>query len=256
MTSVSAEGLTVTVAGRIATVILQRAPVNALSLSLCRSLTATISGLGADPAICVVILTGAGSRAFCAGLDLRETQETPDVEPVRAAAVRDLYKTVYQCAVPVIAAVNGPALGAGAVLASVCDVRLALPGATFGLPEITVGRIGGAAHHARVLPQGLLRRMVLTGTPLTADEAHRAGLVDEVSDDVVGAANTLAQLLAAKGRVGLAAAKRTLNAIEGLEFEAGYAIEQAENARLRETDDAKEATRAALEKRAPVFKGR
>ena len=105
-----------------------------------------------------------GTRAFCAGLDLKEfLAAKPEEDPERAKIVRRTFSAVRHCAIPVIAAVNGPALGAGCVLASVCDIRIAAATATFGLPEINVGRCGGGAHMGRYVPQGMLRKMFFTG---------------------------------------------------------------------------------------------
>jgi enoyl-CoA hydratase len=159
--------------------------------------------------------------------------------------------------VPVIAAIEHAAIGAGSVLATVCDIRVAAQSATFMLPEINVGRIGGAAHHGRLLPQGTLRRMVYTGAPMSAEEAHRLGFVDElVPSDGLAAALKLATAIAAKSPLGIRGAKRSLNQLEYLTVEAGYAREQEQSALLRHTEDAREAVRAVMEKRPPVFKGR
>jgi enoyl-CoA hydratase len=250
-------GLSTDLSGPVATVTIDQPPVNALSLALCEEIAATFAGFAHSDTVHCVILTGAGTRAFCAGIDLREVQQSPDQEPLRASARRTMYEAVYTCAVPVIAAVNGPCLGAGSVIASVCDIRLAAAWATFGLPEITVGRIGGAAHHARLIGQGALRRLVFTGRPASAADAYRLGLVDEVVEgDLLAAARALAGEIAAKSPLGLRVAKQALNEIESRTVAEGYALEQAHNARLMETADAREATRALLEKRAPVFTGR
>ena len=149
-----------------------------------------------------------GTRAFCAGLDLKEfLAATPEQDPERAKIVRRTFSAVRHCAIPVIAAVNGPALGAGCVLASVCDIRLAAPNATFGLPEINVGRCGGGAHMGRHMPQGLLRRMFFTGKPIGAEEAQRFGFVDEIvpADGPDAGGDELAETIAAQGAARLAA---------------------------------------------------
>jgi enoyl-CoA hydratase len=157
----------------------------------------------------------------------------------------------------VIAAVNGPALGAGQVLASVADIRIASERATFGTPEINVGRCGGGAHLGRLVPPGMLRLMYFTGEPISAWEAHRVGLVDQLvsAKRLMPAARELAQTIAAKSPLGLRLAKEALNRAEWLPVEDGYALEQQYSTRLMATDDAREAARAAVEKRSPVFKG-
>src|SRR5437667_12146873 len=166
--------------GKIVTVMLNRPPVNALTLVLYQQIAETFEALGTRTDVHCAIFTGAGTRAFCAGLDLKEfLAATPEQDPERAAIVRRTFSAVRHCAIPVIAAVNGPALGAGCVLASVCDIRIATSTATFGLPEINVGRCGGGAHIGRHVPQGMLRKMFFTGRPISAEEAYRIGLVQE-----------------------------------------------------------------------------
>src|SRR5271170_2105934 len=156
--------LVVETVGKIVTVTLDRPPVNALTLAMYGQVADAFDAIGARTDVHCAIFTGRGRRAFCAGLDLREfLAATPEQDPERAAIVRRTFGAVRNCAIPVIAAVNGPALGAGAVLASVCDIRIAASTATFGLPEINVGRCGGGAHLGRHVPPGVLRKMFFTG---------------------------------------------------------------------------------------------
>jgi enoyl-CoA hydratase len=251
--------LVVDSAGKIATVAIDRPPVNALTLALYDRIADTFEELGKRADINCVVFTGRGTKAFCAGLDLREfLAATPDQDPQRAAIVRRTFTSVRRCAIPVIAAVNGPALGAGAVLASVCDMRIAATNATFGLPEINVGRCGGGAHIGRLIPQGILRKMFFTGRPISAQDAFRIGLVEEVvpPDQLMSSALQLAGVIAEKAPLGLRLGKKALNEIEFLPVEEGYAREQGYSTQLMHTQDAREATRAVVEKRAPVFVGR
>lgn len=243
----------------IAVVTLDRPPVNALTMELYRHIAETFEALGdGDGAHCAVF-TAAGTRAFCAGLDLNEfLAASADDDPARAAVVRRTFAAVRNCAIPVIAAVNGPALGAGCVLASVCDIRFATDNATFGLPEINVGRCGGGAHLGRLIPQGLLRRMFFTGQAIDAEEAWRAGLVDRIvgQNELLPSVLELAGIVAKKSPLGLRYGKKALDEAEFLPVEEGYAREQEYSTRLMHTEDAKEAARAVVEKRAPVFRGR
>jgi enoyl-CoA hydratase len=243
----------------VATVTLARPPVNAITIALYAEIADIFERLGdGDGANCAVF-TAEGSRAFCAGLDLREfLAASADEDPQRAAIVRRTFSAVRNCAIPVIAAVNGPALGAGCVLASVCDIRIAAENATFGLPEINVGRCGGGAHLGRLLPQGLLRRMFFTGRPIDAEEAWRAGLVDRVvaPEALMAETMALAAEIAKKAPLGLRYGKQALNEAEFLPVDDGYIREQGYSTKLMHTEDAREATRAVLEKRAPVFQGR
>lgn len=242
----------------VATVTLDRPPVNALTLALYGELADLFARIGNEKVGCVV-LTGAGQKAFCAGLDLHEfLAATVEDDPRRAAIVRTLFTNVRQCAVPVIAAVNGPALGAGCVLSSVCDIRIASERATFGLPEINVGRCGGTAHMGRHLPQGLLRQMFFTGLPISAAEAYRVGFVQEIvaPERLMERAQEMASIIAQKAPLGLRRGKQSLNQIEFMPVDEGYAVEQMHSTILMNTHDAREATRAVVEKRKPVFQGR
>ncbi len=244
---------------RIARITLDRPPVNALTLAHYEELADVFESSASWDDINCIILTSAGTRAFCAGLDLKEfLAATVEDDPKRAKIVRRMFSAVRNAAVPVIVAVNGPALGAGCVLASVCDIRIASENATFGLPEINVGRCGGGAHIGRLIPQSVLRKMFFTGQPIDAAEAYRVGLISEVvaADALMDTAQALAEVIAAKAPLGLRLGKQALNEIEFMPVEQGYAIEQGYSTKLMATDDAREATRAVVEKRAPVFQGR
>jgi enoyl-CoA hydratase len=243
----------------IAVVTLDRPPVHALTTALYERVAEIFEGLGRSLDAHCAILTATGRRAFCAGKDLHEfLATTVEEDPAKAAVARRTFAAVLDCAVPVIAAVNGPALGAGAVLAAMCDIRLASEEATFGLPEINVGRCGGGAPLGRLLPQGTLRRMFFTGQPISAAEAYRLGFVEAVTApaDLMDEAHRLAAVIASKAPLGLRYGKAALNEIEGLPVKDGYAIEQRYSTTLMATEDAREATRAVLEKRPPVFRGR
>lgn len=243
----------------IATITLDVAPVNAITLDIYRQIGELFDQTETWADVGCVIFTAAGTRAFCAGLDLKEfLSATVEEDPARARIVRRCFTSVREAALPVIAAVNGPALGAGAVLASVCDIRIASETATFGTPEVNVGRCGGAAHMGRHLPQGLLRKMYFTGEPINAAEAYRVGFVQEVvpQDKLMEAARALAAKIAKKAPLGLRLGKQAINQIEFLPVDEGYSHEQRYSTILMKTEDAREATRAVVEKRAPVFKGR
>jgi enoyl-CoA hydratase len=250
--------LVVETSGKVVTVTINRPPVNALTLALYGEIADTFDAIGERADVNCAIFTGAGTRAFCAGLDLKEfLAAKPEEDPERAKIVRRTFSAVRHCAIPVVAAVNGPALGAGCVLASVCDIRIAAANATFGLPEINVGRCGGGAHLGRLVGQGALRKMFFTGLPIDAAEALRVGLVDEVVDParLMPRALELAGIIASKSPLGLRMGKQSLNEVEALQVEEGYRIEQGYSTRLMATRDAREATRAVIEKRAPVFVG-
>ncbi len=251
--------LDVRIEGKIALLTLNNPPVNALTLRLYDQLGVLFESTSKNPEVSCILFSAAGTRAFCAGLDLNEfvaAKVGDDSE--RARIVRRAFSRVRHAAVPVIGAINGPALGAGTVLASVCDIRIASETATFGMPEINVGRCGGAAHMGRHMPQGMLRRMFFTGQPINAAEAWRLGFVQEVvpAGRLQDAGLSLARTIAAKAPLGLRMGKAALNEIEFLPVEEGYEIEQGYSTRLMATEDAREAARAVVEKRAPIFVGR
>lgn len=234
-------------------------PVNAITLDIYQQIGEAFEASETWDDIHCIVFTGAGTRAFCAGLDLNEFLEATTAEdPARARVVRRCFTSIREAAIPTIAAVNGPALGAGAVLASVCDIRIAADSARFGMPEINVGRCGGAAHMGRHIPQGMLRRMFFTGEPIDAQEAWRLGFVQEITspEALMDTARSLAQTIASKSPLGLRYGKQALNQIEFLPVDEGYAIEQRFSTLLMTTEDAREATRAVVEKRKPEFRGR
>lgn len=245
--------------GKVAKIVIDRPPANALTLALYQEIADNFEALSKRSEISCIILTATGDRAFCAGLDLREfINATIEEDPHRAKIVRAMFEAVRHAAVPVIAAVNGPALGAGCVLASVCDIRLGAPNATFGLPEINVGRCGGTAHMGRHLPQGILRQMVFTGKPISVDEAYKFGFVNAIhpSETLMSAAEEMAQLIASKAPLGLRLGKESMNRAEFMQVDEGYALEQTYSTRLMATADATEAAKAVVEKRPPAFVGR
>src|ERR1700744_4994710 len=157
----------VTTRDGVATVTLDRPPVNAITLAHYQQLGDIFGELGATLDVNCVVLTAAGTRAFCAGLDLHEFRDAKvEDDSRRAEIVRATFAAIRGCRVPVIAAVNGAARGAGTALATVSDIRIASDRASFGMPEIDIGRCGGGAHLGRLIGQGALRRMFFTGQPV------------------------------------------------------------------------------------------
>jgi enoyl-CoA hydratase len=253
------DGLTIAVTDGVALITLDRPPVNALTMVLYRKLTTVFETLGETLDVNCAILTAAGTRAFCAGKDVREflaTTVEQDIE--QAPIVRRAFSAIRDCRIPVIAAVNGPALGGGCALAAVCDIRIASHSARFALPEVNIGRCGGGAHVGPLVPPGILRRMFFTAEAIDAAEAYRIGLVDQVEapEDLMPAALRLARTIATKSPLGLRLGKQALNEIESLPFEDACLAERRYAEQLLRTEDAREAARAVAEKRAPVFSGR
>ena len=212
----------------------------------------------------VAILTGAGTRGFCAGVDVkRRAQQLQEEQPPGAyqgatRRGRENFNSIVDCAVPVIGAINGHALGAGMALAASCDYLIASENATFGLPEIDVGLLGGARHFMRIFPQGVTRRANFTGLRLNAQEAYRLGVVVKVvpPDQLMETALEDARIIAEKPPIGIRMAKANLNLIENMDLKNGYRFEQTQTVLLQKTEDALEAKLAFAEKRKPVFKGR
>src|ERR1700744_3255251 len=150
--------ITVTREGPIATVTLDRPPVNALTFDDYDSIRRTFHALSHDDTLSVVVLTGAGTRAFVAGHDVNEfAAMTPEPAEVGLARVRMAFNAVQDCAVPVFAAIIGPAIGANFALARLSDIRVASETATFAVSEIDVGVLGGGSHLMRLAPRGLTR---------------------------------------------------------------------------------------------------
>lgn len=227
----------IAIEGRVATVTIDRPPVNALTIDSYREIAKVFADLGAREDIHCIVLTAAGKRAFCAGFDFREFAAVGGTEddPSRPEVLRAMFETVRGCSVPIIAALNGPAIGAGCVLAAVCGIRIGGENASFGLPEIDFGRIGGAAYLAPLVSPGRLQQMVFTGEPMSARQALREGLLTELvdTDQVVSEAMKIAVRIAAKSRLALCEIKNALTELADLSIEEGYRLEQDRSQALR-----------------------
>ena len=254
------EFVTVENAQGIATLTLDRPPVNAMTSRFYDEITRAFEAAGADPSIRCVVLRSASDRAFSAGLDLKEFVATKSAEDdkARSEVVARMFNAVEDTPVPTIVAIDGPALGAGCVLTSVCDIRIASRRASFALPEVNVGRCGGGAHMGRHLPPGVVRHMFFTAERLSAEDAFRLGYVQRLvsSEELLKTAQETALLIASKSPVALRLGKKALNECETLPVKEGYSLEQSLGAELYHSPDAKEAARAVLERRPPVFVGR
>src|SRR6266699_5140960 len=183
----------------IGEVVIDRPPVNALDVKSWFELASTLRGLGDDPAVTVVVLRAEG-KGFCAGVDIKELQADPEAIVGVNRGCYEAFAAVYECAVPVIAAVQGFCLGGGIGLAGNADIVIASEDATFGLPEVDRGALGAATHLARLVPQHRMRAMVYTGAKATAAELHGWGSVLRVvpRDELRAAAHKLAEEIAAK----------------------------------------------------------
>jgi enoyl-CoA hydratase/carnithine racemase len=249
----------VTIEGHVALVTMDNPPVNAQSRALAEQLTAVMDRATDTDEIRCLVLTGAG-RVFCAGADLkgREALRAPGALPAHSRRSRECYHSIRECAKPVIAAINGPALGAGLAIAVSCDILIASEKANLGLPEIDVGLLGGARHTMRVFGHSLRRRMLLTGYRVPAAELYRLGIIEACvpPEDLLPTAMEMAHLIASKAPLATRMAKHAANSIEEMGLRDGYRYEQDMTAQIAKTEDAREAQLAFAEKRKPVFKGR
>lgn len=187
---------------------------NALSIELRLELAGALNRLSADEAVCVLVLTGAGS-AFCSGMDTSQFGGDAANRTALVESTEALFGALAAVQVPLIAAVNGPALAGGFALAAACDVRLAGPDASFGTPEIRLGIPASYAALLRTVPDHVARELAFTGRTVGADEALALGIVREIAVDVVARATAMATAMAAYGRKVLVATKGIVAAGNG-----------------------------------------
>ncbi|GEN36456.1 enoyl-CoA hydratase-related protein [Aneurinibacillus danicus] len=243
----------------IGVVTVNRPPVNAINAQAYQEIADTFYSINERDDIRVVVFRAEGEKAFIAGNDLNEfLTMSPENAGERMRKVRESFWSVYDCRVPVIGAINGHAPGTGLAYAAVCDILVASENATFSLPEINVGVMGGAKHLSRLVPQMLVRYMHYTGEPMTAREMKEYGAVLQVvpKDQLVEAALEVARKIAKKSPIAIKMAKKSLNTIEYMDLKEGYKFEQGLSGELSGYEDSKEAVRAFFEKREPIFKGR
>ena len=249
--------------GPIACVTLNRPKVlNALNHKTWEELRAAFEDAQQDPAVRGVILTGAGDKAFIAGADIRELAQVTAVEAEISSrygqAVLDLIENLGK---PVIAAVNGFALGGGCETAMACTIRIASESAKFGQPEVTLGLVpggGGTQRLPRLLGKGRALQLILSGDIISAQEAYRIGLVNEVvpAAELIQRAEAILKKIFSNAPIAVRFSLEAVN--KGLEEsqDGGLHLEASLFGICAATDDKKEGTTAFLEKRAPQFQGR
>ena len=240
--------LDVTTVDGVATVVMDRPPVNAVSVAMYQSIHRLFSDIdqaGSD--VRAVVLTGAGKH-FCAGNDLDDFESmTPDNARERMFHVREAFFAIRDCAVPVVGAVAGVALGTGVAIAASCDFVVASDDSIFGLPELSVGIMGGAKHLSRMVPQPIVRWMYFTGKRLPGSALLAWGGVISVVErsKLVDEATAIAAEIAAYSPTAVRLSKRGLNDIEFLDTKRGYELEQGLTVRMSGHPDRREALRAA-----------
>lgn len=237
--------------------------LNALNQTLIGELAAAFEQFDHDDSARAVILTGAGERAFAAGADISEIGTITSATHGRQLAHRshELARRMAELRAPIIAAINGFALGGGLELALACDIRLAAEHAQLGLPEVTLGIMpgwGGTQRLARLVGPGMGKLLMMTGDRIAADEALRLGLVELVlpGGELLGAARALAARIAAQPPLAVAAIKQAVNRGLELPLDDANRYEAGLFAELAITEDAREGTQAFMQKRKAEWKGK
>src|SRR5215218_7348220 len=256
--SESYESFKVEVADFVATVTLARPPVNAQNRRFREEIISIFDGLNDHPDVRAVILTGDGNT-FSAGADLKERPGLNDeigAYPRHNRLVRESFNAVMECEKPVIAAINGAAIGAGCVLALCCDILIAAEGAFLAMTEVDVGLAGGVSHVRRFFRESDARLLIYTARRMSGAELYRMGVVSACvsADKLIETAKGIAREIAAKSPLAVRAAKRSFNVTENLPLQDAYRFEQSQTVALATSEETKEAQRAFAEKRQPVFK--
>ena len=257
------ETLIISVEDRIATVTINRPDkLNALNAECKKELFSFFGELKNSPDVEIVIVTGAGEKAFVAGTDIGELAILDSVTGKEyARAGQTVFDQIQHLGKPVIAAVNGYALGGGCELALACHIRIASENAKFGQPEVNLGIIpgyGGTQRLARTIGIAKSFEMILTGNQIDAQEALRLGLVTKVvpQKELISAAISIAKVIQGKGQLAVRMSLKAINASLEMPLSEGLNIEASLFGECCSTDDFKEGTKAFLEKRKPAFKGK
>jgi enoyl-CoA hydratase len=259
----SLETVTYEKKGPIAYVTMNRPRVlNALNHAAVKDLTTAFEDARDDASIRGVILTGAGDKAFIAGADINEVAtDTPVQAEGKTRRGHDLMDLVENLGKPVIAAINGFALGGGCEAALACTIRLASDSAKFGLPEVKLGIIpgyGGTQRLPRLVGKGVAMQLILSGAMIDAAEAHRVGLVNEVvpGPELISRAEAILTQIGANAPLSVKYAAEAINKGMEASLAEGLVLESTLVALCTSTEDKKEGTTAFLEKRAARFNGR
>ena len=259
MTMETNNGIRLEIDNHVAIVTLDAPPVNALALDNYQEITRIFDRLSDDAKVRSVILTAAG-KVFSAGVDMKKraasVRDDGDTWNYLRAA-RESFYAIRECKKPVVAAINGVALGAGFGLAAHCDILIASDNASVGLPEIDVGLMGGGTVVQSMFSPSTARRMMFMGYRMPASELYRLGLIEASVplDKLMETAMDFARTLAAKSPTAMRYAKQTMNTISEMPAREAYRFEQNMTSELSKTPDAREAMLAFAEKRPPVFSG-
>lgn len=254
------ENLRIDIDGHVATVVLDRPPVNAQTAKFQEEIAQAFDCLSDLDDVRVIVLTGAGN-VFCAGVDIKERagkQWLPGERRDTLRGARESYHAIRECTKPVICAINGSALGAGLAIVASCDILIASENASLGLPEVTMGLMGGCRHAMQLFGRSRVRRMMLTGDRVDGAELYRLGVVEAcvAPDQLMDVAMDMARRIASYSPLATRLAKHSLNTIEELSLRDGYRFEQDMTLQLAGSEDSREAMLAFKEKRKPIFRGR
>ncbi len=238
--------------GPIAIVTIDNPPVNALPVAGWYALADAIRGAGRDPSVHVVIVRAEG-KGFQAGVDIKELAADPTNKSMIGVnrGCFETFAAVYDCEVPVIAAVNGFCLGGGIGIAGNADIVVASDDATFGVPEIDRGALGTATHLARLVPGHKMRAMFFTGAMATAAELQHYGSVERVvpREQLLDAALEIAEVIAAKSPLVMRRAKESINMIDPVDVKRSYRMEQGYTFEINLYGDSDELRQAFVDKR-------
>ena len=264
------ENIRMEVSDHIAVVTLDRPPVNALDSPTWRELATVFDSLGARRDVRAAIFNS-GGRVFCAGVDLNDSprrhrpdgrsedggpQGDPRDQIDSGLIARQAFWALYDCAVPVIGAIDGKAIGAGAVLVALCDLVVATPRFEMALTEINVGVLGGVKAAQRMVGPYLAKRLFLTGDFIGAEELYRRGAIEAVVDpgELMASARAIAERIATKSPIAVRLAKESANRVEYMDLKEGYRTEQDYTTRVKRYAVSEEAGRAFAERRTPRFR--
>jgi len=254
------ETILLKIEGKIATITLNRPPMNPLNSDIFREIVQAVKEIEADSNVKVIVVNSSGDRAFAAGADVKEMVKLTPVEIYDfCQGFRKACGSLESFALPVIAVIKGLALGGGCELAMSCDLRIAADNAKFSQPEINLGIIpgaGGTQRLTRLIGAARAKELIMTGDMIDAATAERYGLVNKVVPlaEVDAAVAELAEKLAAKPRVGLMMAKSSINTGQDVNLGSGLAFEILSFALCSASEDKYEGMTALLEKRKANFK--
>ncbi len=236
--------------------------LNALNAIVIAELGDAVTRIETDSAIRGVIITGAGSKAFVAGADINElTEQGVTGGQKRALAGQAVFRRLERCGKPVIAAVNGFALGGGCELAMACHLRIASDNAKFGQPEVKLGiapGYGGTVRLPRLIGKARALELLLTGDMIDAEEARRIGLVNRVvpADQLMAEAESLIRVILANGPLAVRTCLEAVDIGSDMTLDQALLLESGSFGLLSATEDMREGTKAFVEKRKPGFKGK